>query len=88
MAYDNSNSGTMGRNKDRDQPDANPKWPEYKGKANIGGVDYWISGWVRAGKDGSKFFSLKFKQKGENHQPQSRPQAQAPAADFDDEIPF
>lgn len=57
--FDRTNTGTLGRNKNR----KNDKQPEYKGSINIGGVEYWLSGWVKTAGDnapepGSKFFSL------------------------------
>lgn len=57
--FDRTNSGILGRNKNRN----NDKQPEYKGSINIGGVEYWLSAWVKiagdnAPKPGSKFFSL------------------------------
>lgn len=54
------NSGALFRNDKRE----NDKQPEYNGSVTIGGVDYWISGWVKDGQKG-KFFSLAFKPKQE-----------------------
>ena len=62
MAYEErDNSGSLFRN-DRATTD---KHPTHKGKARIGGVDYWVSGWVKeagpnAKNPGQKFFSLAF----------------------------
>ena len=53
---DYPNSGALFRN-DRRETD---KQPEYTGRAEVDGVDYWISAWVNEGKKG-KFFSIKFK---------------------------
>ena len=92
MAYDNSNSGTLSRNADKNKEGANPKWPDYKGKATVNGVEYWISGWVKA-KDGSKFISLSFKPK-EEQKPKPAPTTQPKPSAFadpqagDDDIPF
>lgn len=52
------NSGSMSRNK-RKEKDTHP---EFTGSAEIDGVPYWISAWVKEGRDG-KFFSLSFKPK-------------------------
>lgn len=52
------NSGTLGRNKRKTQDNH----PEYSGQAEIDGVQYWISAWIKEGNDG-KFFSLSFKPK-------------------------
>lgn len=72
MAYDNTNSGILARN-DRKEKDTHP---DYRGKINVGGVDYWLSGWLKTGKEGSKmegqkYFSLSVK-------PVEEQQAQAP----------
>lgn len=88
MAYDNTNKGTLGKNKERDSENPeHAKWPEYKGKINVDGKDYWLSGWVKENKEnGEKFFSLSVtekKAKGEKEEPKA-----APAAELDSDIPF
>ena len=64
--------------------------PDRKGSALIGGVDYWVSGWVNTSKTGTKYMSLKFSAKDE--QQQAAPQQTAPQAkpvdNFDEDIPF
>lgn len=50
------NTGTLGKNKDR----KSDRHPEYTGKINVDGRDYWLSAWVKE-KDGRKFFSLSVK---------------------------
>jgi len=73
------NSGTLGTNR-RKEKDSHPS---HSGQALIDGKPYWISAWIKEGKDG-KFFSLAFKPK--------EAKADAPAAkkaeDYSDEIPF
>jgi hypothetical protein len=58
MEYDNTNRGMLGRNTNK-QSD---KHPDYSGTININGKDYWLSGWLKEGKNG-KFFSLAVKEK-------------------------
>ena len=58
MTYDNTNRGTLGRNKRREKD----THPEFTGKCDINGVEFWISGWVKE-SNGEKFFSLSFKAK-------------------------
>jgi hypothetical protein len=58
MEYDNTNRGMLGRNTNK-QSD---KHPDYSGTININGTDYWLSGWLKEGKNG-KFFSLAVKEK-------------------------
>ena len=56
MAYDNTNSGMLKKN-DRKEKDSHP---DYRGVINIEGVDYWLSGWIKTGKEGSKMEGQKF----------------------------
>ena len=37
--------------------------PNAQGDALIGGVEYWVSGWTKVGKSGTKYQSLSFKEK-------------------------
>ena len=53
--YDNTNTGALFRN---DQA-GNDKRPNYKGKVNVGGIDYELAGWTRTGASGVPFLSLK-----------------------------
>jgi len=93
MTYDNRNTGILSRNERREKD----THPEYTGKLNIDGVDYWLSGWVKERKDGSgRFFSLSVKPVEPRAKPagdsartmprhvQSRPLRE----ELDDEIPF
>ena len=77
MEYDNS--GTLGRNQHR----KNDKQPEFSGQCKVDGVDYWISGWVKEGKNG-RFFSLSFKAK------QDAPQQSMSKSleELDSDLPF
>jgi hypothetical protein len=83
MAYDNSNTGTLGKNK-RKEKDTQPG---YKGKCNVGGKDYWISAWVRKGSDGESFFSLSFEAKEAQVSETRRQHAELPRGD-DIDVPF
>jgi hypothetical protein len=54
--YDNTNTGALFAN----DKEGNEKRPDYRGKLNIEGVEYRLSGWVRTPKSGGKkFLSLK-----------------------------
>lgn len=77
--WDNTNKGVLFRNKKPKGPNS----PPYTGQANIGGVECWVSAWVKDGKDGDKFFSLAFTPRGEL-QDQS-PQTETPT---DNDVPF
>ena len=61
--YDNNLRGALFRNQKKSEPDGNPKWPDYKGQCEIGGVEYWISAWLKEAKSGIKFMSLQFEEK-------------------------
>ena len=56
--YDNS--GALFKN---DKTGGNPNWPDYKGSITVEGKDYWLSAWLKEGKDGKKFMSLSVKPK-------------------------
>ena len=55
--------------------------PDRRGTANVGGVMYEISGWIREDKNGKKYLAGTIKPKGEQR---SAPREQ----DNDENIPF
>ena len=50
--YNNTNTFTLNKNDKGD----NPKRPDYRGKLNVDGIEFILSGWVREGANG-KFIS-------------------------------
>jgi hypothetical protein len=58
------NSGALFTNDKREKE----THPHYQGKATIGGVDYYVSSWVKDGQKG-KFQSLSFKPVQEQSKP-------------------
>ncbi len=56
--YDNNLTGVLFKNDKGD----NEKRPDYKGSAEIEGVQYWVSAWIRDGAKG-KFMSMKYERK-------------------------
>ncbi len=52
--YDNTNSGTFFVN-DRKEKETHP---DYNGKINVEGTEYYLKGWKKTAKSGTKFLSL------------------------------
>lgn len=76
-------SGSLFKN-DRKEEE---KQPDYTGGCKIGGTEYWISGWVKPGKDGKKsWLSLAFTEKKGGTLHQSSPVGASLGED--DDIPF
>jgi hypothetical protein len=72
--FDDTNRGVLFREEKKSKPEDR----DYSGSINIGGTEYWLSGWVKTSKKGSKFLSLSIK-----------PKAPVEAKpDFNDEIEF
>jgi hypothetical protein len=100
MAYEKKdNSGVLFKN-DKKQKDSHP---DYTGNALIDGREFWISAWLKTGKNGGKFFSFAFKpkdfaqteQRGQSISQQAQATVRRPDpistgrnVDMDDEIPF
>ena len=87
--YDNTNKGMLGKNLDR----KTDKHPEYRGSINVGGVEYWLSAWVKvagptAKEPGSKFFSLAITPKDGLPETRPAPKQQQPVTETftDDDI--
>ena len=85
--YDNSNRGSIWKNEDR----KSETHPQFKGSAEVGGVEYWVSGWLRkaGGNPMAPAMSFSFTAK-EVQATKSQPTA-APVDnnfDADGDIPF
>lgn len=87
MAYDNTNTGAIWKNDDKDSD----KHPDFKGQANINGQEFWVSAWKRSPDANPKAPALKFSFKlKESQAPQAKAAINKPGEDFveDSEIPF
>ena len=73
--FDDTNRGVLFR----DDKKAKPEDRDYSGSINIGGTEFWLSGWIKTSKKGSKFLSLSVKPKAA---------IEAKAVPFNDEIEF
>ena len=80
--YDNTDRGALFKN-DRKETDNHP---DYKGQINVGGVEFWLSAWLKTDRNGAKFMSLSVQPK-ETKPDQAPTQSYGPAL-TDDEIPF
>lgn len=56
MSYDNTNSGILTRN----DKQGNENRPDYRGSINVDGVEYWLSAWIKEGRDGTKLAGQKY----------------------------
>lgn len=84
MAYEKrDNNGTLGRNDKK----AKSEQPDHKGQATVGGVEYWISAWIKESASG-KFFSLSFTPKDAASGPKTAISPEERKKIEDDEIPF
>jgi hypothetical protein len=80
MAYEQRDGqGSLFKNDDK----ASEKHPDYKGDCTLNGQKYWISAWIKTGKNG-KFMSLSLQPKQDSKGRQQGGKQQ----DDSDSIPF
>ena len=79
MAFDETNTFSLNKN----DKQGNEQRPDYKGKVNIDGRVYWLSGWIRSGRNGS-FISGPIELADDKYQPQTA----GVSAGSDDDVPF
>ena len=74
------NSGVLFKNENKD----NERKPDYKGNIMVDGQEYWLSAWIKEGKNG-KFMSLAMNPR--DARQEEKPVSQK-IADMDDDLPF
>jgi uncharacterized protein (DUF736 family) len=78
--FDNTNRGSLFKNDKKEEE----KHPDMNGTINVGGTEYWISGWKKVSKAGSGFISLSVRPKQEQTRQSSQPTKKAKTDDWDD----
>lgn len=67
--YDDTNRGALFNN-DRKETENHP---DFKGQINVGGAEYWLSGWRKKSKAGDGYISLSIQpKKGRGDKPQGK----------------
>lgn len=51
--FDDSDRGVLFKVENKESE----RHADYRGEVNAAGVDYWLSGWVRTSKKGTRFIS-------------------------------
>ena len=92
--YDNTNRGALFDNTRRTKETQ----PQKRGTLNVGGVEHWISGWIKKDSNGNEYISLSVEPKettqtaaqaAQHAAPPQRQQQAAPVVlDDDSDIPF
>ncbi|WP_315775119.1 MULTISPECIES: hypothetical protein [unclassified Bradyrhizobium] len=82
--YDNTNRGALFKNEHRNSD----RSPDYTGKLNVDGTEYWLSAWLQKAKDGSRYMSVAVRQQDSEAREAKQAKASSKNADIDDEIPF
>jgi hypothetical protein len=74
--YDNTNRGMLTRN----DKQGNESRPDYRGSINVAGVEYWLSAWIKEGREGTKLEGQKYMSLSVQPKDASYPAAAAPAS--------
>jgi hypothetical protein len=84
MAYElRDGSGSLFKNEAREKD----THAHYKGDIMIDGKAYWLSAWIKEGKNG-KFMSLAAKPKEARQEQQEKPKSGGGIMDLESDIPF
>lgn len=76
MPYDENLRGALFKNDKKSQENQ----PDYTGKINIDGKDYWLSAWLKTAESGRKYMSLSATPKeAQEAQQERRPPPKSPS---------
>ena len=78
--YDNNLRGVLFKNAKKESDNH----PDYTGNCEVEGTEYWLSAWIKEGKNG-KFMSLSLKAKDAQQAPK---QAAKKPAELESDLPF
>jgi len=84
MEYDNTNSGTFFVNDRKDKPDH----PDYSGKINVEGKDFYLKGGKKTAETGTNFLSLAVNPVDGGASKPATEQPKAATAPTNDDSPF
>lgn len=80
MAYDNTDRGVLFKNEKKETDNH----PDYNGNINVGGVEFWLSAWIKTSESGRKYMSLSVKPKEAKPNQKAPPKPRQPAYSGDD----
>ena len=82
--FDSTNRGALFSNAGK----TDDKHADYRGEINVNGTEFWVNGWLKTSKRGTRFISLSIKPKQQAAAAKSKSSPQGNTAEFADEIPF
>ena len=80
MAYDDTNRGALFKAKNK----PTDSHPDYSGKINVDGTEFWLSAWIKESKEGEKYMSLSVQAKTDK----GRAKPGKPDSNMDADVPF